>query len=214
MANQQTTTNQIHEFIVKIVNTKKPETTNAIVKLVQQNYSLPEEEIMNILLQLEAENKIHFTKKTRPTPVTLNAYLISPESIWYWLTMVIVIATATAVFTIPEAAYPLVYLRQTLGIVFVLFLPGFVFIKTLYPSKVPITTSSENLDTIERIALSLGLSIALTAIVGLILNYTPWGIRLTPITLTLLALTIVFATAAILREYQEKPKLSKSAPNS
>jgi uncharacterized membrane protein len=79
--------------------------------------------------------------------------------------------------------------------------------KTLYPSKVPITTSSENLDTIERIALSLGLSIALTAIVGLMLNYTPWGIRLTPITLSLLVLTIVFATAAVLREYNAKPEL-------
>ena len=36
------------------------------------------------------------------------------------------------------------------------------------------------------------------------LNYTPWGIRLAPITLSLLALTIVFATVAVLREYQAK----------
>jgi uncharacterized membrane protein len=61
----------------------------------------------------------------------------------------------------------------------------------------PQKTSSENLDTIERVALSLGMSLALTPIVGLILNYTPWGITLTPITLSLLALTVVFATAAI-----------------
>jgi uncharacterized membrane protein len=74
-------------------------------------------------------------------------------------------------------------------------------------SKVPIVTSSENLDTIERIALSFGLSIALTAIVGLILNYTPWGVRLAPITFSLLALTIVFATAAVLSEYKAKLKL-------
>ena len=53
-------------------------------------------------------------------------------------------------------------------------------------------------------------SIALVPIVGLILNYTPWGIRLTPITLSLLALTIVFATAAILREYQAKPIVVKA----
>jgi uncharacterized membrane protein len=48
------------------------------------------------------------------------------------------------------------------------------------------------------------MSLALTPIVGLILNYTPWGITLTPITLSLLALTTVFATAAILREHQSK----------
>jgi uncharacterized membrane protein len=46
-----------------------------------------------------------------------------------------------------------------------------------------IKTSTENLDPIERIALSLGMSIALVPIVGLLLNYTPWGIRLTPIVL-------------------------------
>jgi uncharacterized membrane protein len=48
------------------------------------------------------------------------------------------------------------------------------------------------------------MSLALTPIVGLILNYTPWGIRLTPIVLSLLALTIVFATAAIIRGNQAK----------
>jgi uncharacterized membrane protein len=46
------------------------------------------------------------------------------------------------------------------------------------------------------------MSLALTPIVGLILNYTPWGITLTPITLSLLALTVILATAAILREHQ------------
>jgi uncharacterized membrane protein len=99
----------------------------------------------------------------------------------------------------PEDAYPIVYARSALGIIFVLFLPGYTFIKALFPTKVPIKTSSENLDTIERIALSLGMSIALVPIIGLILNYTPWGIRLMPITLSLLALTIIFATAAVLR---------------
>ena len=91
-----------------------------------------------------------------------------------------------------------------MGTIFVLLLPGFAFLKTLYPSKVPIAASSENLDTVERVALSLGLSIALVAIDGLVLNYTPWGIRLMPITLSLLALTMVFATSGIIREYQTK----------
>ena len=68
----------------------------------------------------------------------------------------------------------------------------------------PTKTSTENLDTIERIALSLGMSIALVPIIGLLLNYTPWGIRLTPIVLSLLALTLVFATTAIIREHQSK----------
>lgn len=39
------------------------------------------------------------------------------------------------------------------------------------------------------------------------LNYTPWGIRLAPITFSLLALTAVFATVGLIREYQTKTNL-------
>jgi len=67
------------------------------------------------------------------------------------------------------------------------------------------------LDTIERVALSLGTSLALVPIDGLLLNYTPWGIRLTPTVLSLLALTIVFATAAIIRENQATRHLKQSS---
>jgi uncharacterized membrane protein len=91
-----------------------------------------------------------------------------------------------------------------LGIIFVLWLPGYTFIKALFPMHAPKKTSTENLDPIERIALSIGMSIALVPMIGLLLNYTPWGIRLTPIVLSLLALTIVFATAATIRENQAK----------
>lgn len=98
----------------------------------------------------------------------------------------------------------MVYIRYVLGGVFVLWLPGYTFIKALYPTQVPIKTSSENLDTIERVVLSAGMSIALVPMVGLLLNYTPWGIRLTPVTLSLLGLTLTFALAAIIREYQTR----------
>jgi len=70
--------------------------------------------------------------------------------------------------------------------------------KNLFPTK--------ELDNIERTALSIGMSLALIPITGLLLNYTPWGIRLTPVTISLLALTITFATAAILREHQANLK--------
>ena len=66
------------------------------------------------------------------------------------------------------------------------------------------------LDNIERIALSIGMSLALVPLVGLLLNYTPWGIRLTPITISLLALTLTLSTAAIIREHQTKTEKNPS----
>jgi uncharacterized membrane protein len=144
-------------------------------------------------------------KEHAKTPQEFRRYLSSDKAYWFWITMIVVVATTITVFTVPEnSRVPLVYMRYALGFVFVLWLPGYTFIMALFPTQVPIKTSSESLDVVERIALSLGTSLALVPIVALLLNYTPWGIRPTPITLSLLALTVVFALVAAVRDYQTK----------
>ena len=190
----------INEYIINLVKNKKPQKVSDLVKLVQEKHTLSEIEITKIVIRLQNEGRIRLIEKETPAPQTLGKYLHSSKAAWYWTTISLAAATTLIVFTVPEDAYPTVYLRNVLGIVFVLWLPGYAFVKALFPIQLPIKTSSENLDLIERVALSIGMSIALVPIIGLILNYTQWGIRLTPITLSLLALTIVCATAAIIRE--------------
>ncbi|MDQ2052619.1 DUF1616 domain-containing protein [Natronolimnohabitans sp. A-GB9] len=55
------------------------------------------------------------------------------------------------------------------------------------------------IDGIERVALSFGLSIAITPLLGLVLNFTPWGIRLVPIMVAVSAFTVVAAAVAVVR---------------
>lgn len=74
-------------------------------------------------------------------------------------------------------------LRIILGLPFVLFVPGYVFIFALFPEK---PGRHKGIEPIERVALSLGMSIAIVPLIGLGLNYTPWGIRLEPILISLL----------------------------
>lgn len=69
-------------------------------------------------------------------------------------------------------------IRIILGLSLILFFPGYTLIAALFPKK-------QSLDSIERVALSFGLSIAVVPLIGLILNYTPWGIRLYPILVSL-----------------------------
>ena len=192
------------ESILNMIKKQKPETTLELIKLVQKKTALPKEEIANLLIKLENENTLCFTKKETLLPTTLNAYAFSKQAAWYWTTIILAAATAVIVFTIAQDAYPIVYMRSLLGTLFILFLPGFAFIKALFPSKLHIETGSEKLDNIERLVLSIGMSLALVPITGLILNYTPWGITLTPITLSLLALTVIFASIALIREYKTK----------
>jgi len=108
-----------------------------------------------------------------------------------------------------DSSPPIVYIRYLLGSIFILWLPGYTFIKALFPTQVPIKTSSESPDTIERVVLSIGMSLALVPIVGLLLNYTPWGIRLAPVTLSLLGLSVTFATVAMIREQSEDARSAK-----
>jgi uncharacterized membrane protein len=149
-------------------------------------------------------------EETEP-PQNLRDYLSSQEAQWFWATILIAVATATTIFRVTAGSpLPLVYLRYVLGLVFILFLPGYTFIKALFPTEVPVKTSSESTDAIERIALSFGMSLALVPIIGLLLNYTPWGIRPTPIILSLLTSTMTFALAALLRNYQTRKNQFKT----
>lgn len=186
----------INEYIMDAVREKNPETVEELVKLLQQEHSIPEQEIMEHILSLQSQGKLIFREHPTPLHHTLRGYIVSPQAYWYWTIIALALATTTLVFTIPENAYPIVYARYVLGSIFVLWLPGYNLIKALFPTK--------ELDNIERTALSLGMSLALVPITGLLLNYTPWGIRVTPVTLSLLALTITFATAAIIREHEAK----------
>lgn len=83
-------------------------------------------------------------------------------------------------------------LRNLLGLPLVLFLPGYALIAALFPAK-------SDLDGIERTALSFGLSIAVVPLIGLGLNYTPWGIKLLPILLSLSIFTFLMCGLAYLR---------------
>lgn len=84
------------------------------------------------------------------------------------------------------------FIRTVLGLPLVLFLPGYTLVATLFPAK-------SDLDGIERTALSFGLSISIVPLIGLGLNYTPWGIRLLPILISLSVFILVMCGLAYLR---------------
>jgi uncharacterized membrane protein len=104
------------------------------------------------------------------------------------------LATVAVVLLVP-ALGPI---RIVLGLPFILLLPGYVLVATLYPRK-------EDLDSVERTTLSIGLSIAIVPLIGLALNYSPWGIRLNPI-LAFVSLFIVMGAGAAMYRRQALAK--------
>lgn len=99
-------------------------------------------------------------------------------------------------------------LRVVFGLPFVLVLPGYALVAALFPEAGDGHTSEEaeengagdesgrgsGVDGVERVALSFGLSIAVVPLVGLVLNFTPFGIRLVPV---LVSVSLVTAGGAV-----------------
>lgn len=89
--------------------------------------------------------------------------------------------------------------RTILGLSFILFFPGYVLICALFPRK-------NDLDAVDRLALSMGLSIAVTSLIGLGLNYTAFGIRLYSVTFSLFLFILLVSIVAVYRRRNISPK--------
>jgi len=89
-------------------------------------------------------------------------------------------------------------LRIALGLLFVIFFPGYTLLSALFPKR-------DSLGGIERLALSFGASIAVVPLIGLILNYTPWGIKLYPI---LISITIFIIVTSAIGWYRQRKLLA------
>ena len=156
--------------------------------------------------------------------------------------LAVVVLTNLAVFLPVVNDSPV---RVVVGLVFVLFVPGYAFIAALFPEAgEPPTTAGpvadaggpdaaesasptddeesagegdaevfgtdgngnglgdRGIDGIERTALSFGLSIAVVPLIGLALNFTPFGIRLVPILVTISLFTVLASVLAALRRWE------------
>ncbi len=84
------------------------------------------------------------------------------------------------------------FIRTALGLPLLLFLPGYALIAMLFPEK-------SGLEGMERIALSVAMSISVVPLIGLALSYTPWGIKEVPLLTSFSAFTLLMLVAAYVR---------------
>jgi hypothetical protein len=201
-------TDELVSIIIKTINENKPQSVKELVAILRDSLNLEEGGILKAVLKLQAEGVIKLENQVYGSRSFIG-YVKTVEAIWYWVTVAVAIVTAVMIFIISEAFYPWIYLRNAFGLAFILFLPGYAFVKAVFPISMPIEVSSRELETIERIVLSVGLSLALVPMVGLVLYYTPLGIGITPIVLSLLMLTLFLATIGAVREHKSKSRIRK-----
>jgi hypothetical protein len=161
--------------------------------LKDRNPSLSEVDVTDLVWRLIEGGQVD-VEDVPPATGSLRQYVrIWERNLWFYASVVISLMTTLVVYTVPSQL-PLVALRWIFGSVFVLFIPGYVTVEILFPKGL-------ELDGMTRFALSVGLSLVWVMLVGLLINYTPWGLRLTPIVISLTILTVGLALLGLVRQF-------------
>jgi hypothetical protein len=195
-------TDKLKACIIDAVHKFQPENVEQLIGIIQKQTLVSNKEITNSLVQLETENKLFFAEKNQTFDIPVSKSWTLKKMTWFWTTLTL-LSLSILIFSLSTLnlnwAY-LIFLRYIFAIILVLFLPGFAFIKLLFGSKMPFSGDIKT-DYIEIIGVSVGLSIILVPMVGLGLNYTSWGIGFESLIVSLIVLTLLFASGAALREY-------------
>jgi len=166
-------------------------------KLQHLDKSITFEEIRHAIQQLNHDNKITLLEP-QVQGSFLNYITNLSRGASFWLTIIVTGLTLATIYLAPQVA-PWSMLRIAVGAAFVLFVPGYSLLQLLFPTK--------DIDVIERIVLSIGLSLAVAPLIGLTLNYSPWGIRLAPIVASLSATSIALGLGSTYRSFLLRRKL-------
>ena len=158
-----------------------------------KNSAVTDTEVANLVWRLAERGQVDL-EDVPPQVRSFGEYLgLWERNVGLYVSVAVALITVLVIYTIPYQL-PLVALRWTLGSVFVLFIPGYVTTEAFLPK-------SREWSGVERFGLSVGLSLILAMMVGLILDYTPFGIRLNPIVISLTIFTVGLSLAALVRRF-------------
>jgi|AGTN01.2.fsa_nt_gi Predicted membrane protein len=86
-------------------------------------------------------------------------------------------------------------LRFGLIVILFMFLPGYAFVAALYPAR-------SGPGGIERAALSVGMSLVFSPLIGFALNYTTFGVSTLPMVVSISLFTVAFMAVALYRRHR------------
>jgi len=89
-------------------------------------------------------------------------------------------------------------LRVLLGLPLLIFIPGYLFLLSIAPNH----SEKAEMDSIHKLAFSIGLSIAIISLDGIILFYTPFGFQLNSIVISLLLIVTLSGGIAAYRRHK------------
>jgi hypothetical protein len=183
----------LSETVQNTVKSQHPQTVRQLAAALMADGRIEEADFVATVKRMANNGTLTLGPPSYDVETVLDYLFTFTLSGWLWVSFLTITLSLLAVFLIPDL-FPLNIVRWVLGSIFVLYLPGFSLIQLLFPK-------GKEIDSLERFALSIGLSLALVPLIGLVLNFTPWGIRFAPIIASLGTFTTAALLAAAMRKY-------------
>jgi len=192
------------EKILLIMQRDNPKTVIEVINKAKKEFNIPRLKTLETIETLRDNEEINLINNYKDTPKNIFQYFISLSSSWYWTTIILSLFLPMSQIMNADNTYPFLFIRLISNSISLLFLPGYSLSKILFNEK--------EIDHIEKLAYSIGISIVTLPLIGFLLNYSHWEISFYPLTLSLSGITIIAATIGLIIEHRQKLKKTSSLP--
>jgi uncharacterized membrane protein len=152
------------EKLIDVVKQHRPTNLASLKKsLNEENISISDEKLLTLIEQLQSEGAIKLSVKRASS---FKEYLADIWNAW-WFYLAIIVAVSELIFVISNVQGGVaLFLRMLFGLGMLGILPGFLTVLIVFPGN--------EVNNLEKIALSIFLSVLISITVGVILGLGPF----------------------------------------
>ena len=165
-----------------------------LVARISQTEKVSRTRVAKVLYRLADDGTVRLQEAPRRSD--FSHYFFSGRNLEFWALSSIPLITGLTMLGM-QPNMPISLVRYILGSLIVLFLPGYGVLKTLY--------LREEMPWVQLLVFSLGLSLAIIPLVGVVLNYSPWGITLSGVFVSFLVIDLSLLFTAAVRQFAALP---------
>lgn len=170
----------LNKIILETIEKEQPKNVEVLADVVcNKSTAFSKAAIIKMVQKLEEKGKINLIEETFPK-----------KGQRLWITISLTVITNILVFSISEQSV-LLPLRWVTGYLFCFFVPGYGAINLLFPKK--------ELNVVEKLILSIAMSLAIIPLVGLFVNLVIGSLALPFIMISLSALVLALTIADYLK---------------
>ena len=152
------------EELSEVVKRHRPSSLASLQKsLKDENINVSDEKLLQLVKQLQSDGTIKLSTKDT---VSFREYLVDVWNAW-WFYLVIIVALSELLLVISDVqAGAALFLRILFGLGILGIIPGFLTVMIVFPGG--------QINTLEKIALSIFLSVLISITVGVLLGLGPF----------------------------------------